>query len=110
MEQLDIQSWCPYSSDVVAEFAQNEAEWRVTNEEMEHVLSMDGLQAATIFDKRHPAKLLAVAMAIPTTAPFVADSPAYFLCNVIVAKSHRGKGLARRLVVEVLRQCQHERQ
>lgn len=109
IDDFEIQSCCPYSSDTVAKFAFNEAEWRSTPEEMGHILDTNDIQAATAFVKGHPGKLVATAMAIPVEASLVENSPAYFLCNVIVARASRGKGLARRLVEDVLKKCEENR-
>lgn len=110
----EIRGYCSHPNSVVAEFIRSETGWYVTNDEVGFLLNDQDLVAVLAVTKKSsslPAgDLIGTVIAVPTRSPFVSTSPAYFITNVIVAKSHRRNGIARRMVDEVIQICEQDRQ
>lgn len=105
----DNQSHCSLSSETVADFMRAETRIPVTNDQVKFLMTDKDFVAVSATVKKSPEDLIAVAIAVPTHAPFIPTSPAYILTNVVVARSHRRKGIGRRIVPEVIRICEEER-
>lgn len=109
----EIRRHCSHPNSVVAEFIRSETGWYVTNDEVDFLLNDQDLVAVLAVTKKSPSlpsgDLIGTVIAVPTRSPFVSTSPTYFITNVIVAKSHRRSGIARRMVGEVIQICEQER-
>lgn len=92
-------------SVALAQFVQEHAEWRTVPEEVACTMCRPGSQVLFIESNGEHKRLVAVACAIPTDPPVVPGSTAFFLNNVIVEKSHRRRGLGKRIVVELIEHC-----
>lgn len=108
-DDYEIRACCPYPYDVVANFIREETEWLFTNDEIKFLMTHEGLVAVCATAKNSPQNLIGITLAVPTHSPFFSASRAYSLTYVIVAKSHRRRGIARRIVSEVIRICEEER-
>lgn len=108
-DDCELQARCPYAHDVVGTFIRAETGWCVTNDKIKLYMSNADAVVVSGTSKKSPGELIAVTIALPTETPFIPTSPAYYVPLVVVAGSHRRKGIGHRIVREVIRICEDER-
>jgi len=84
---------------LISRFIRKETPWIPSDEEVTSLIRMEDSHVFTMSANR---KLVATAMIVPTAPGF----QPVFLTNVIVAKAHRGKGIGRRMLAEIIIFCE----
>lgn len=105
-DDCELQIGCPYPHDVFGSFIRAEGEWSVTNDKINFLMTTEDAVIVSGTSKKSPEQLIAIAIAGPTSSPFIPTSPAYYITCVVVARSHRRRGIGRRIVCEVMRICE----
>lgn len=105
-----LHSHCPYSIDFVNNYYSMETGWETLPADgMGNLFACKDLVSVCAHEKANEKKLAAIAFAVPTQTPYVSDFPTYLLSFIVVARTHRNKGLGRRVMSEMIRICADER-
>ncbi len=97
----------PMSVAAYGNWVRTESDWSSTDTSLQLLLGKSGWQGVSVWQGE---EMINSALAVPTYAPLSPsrseDEVLYFINNVITAKGHRRKGLARQAMIELLDNCE----
>lgn len=103
-QRYKIRPDLPMSVTDYARWVRKESGWTSPDENAQLLL---GKSDKLIISAWENDTMVCTALAVPTYAP-LSSGKVYFINNVITAKEHRRKGLARLLVGELLESCREQ--